>query len=228
MRTTTGGRLIGLAATTVVLAIAPPAGAAALTTGSAVARAIAAPRGHSTPFTPTVTDPTTASAAALAVVAVDRAPHDSAAPRDSSEGEQISRDEVLARAQSWVDEGVPYSAGDYWTDDNGTYRQDCSGFVSMAWHLPSSSDNNYGETTRTLPDVATELDGYDQLQPGDMIDNESQHVVLFQGWADSDRTSLTVMELAHSGTDARTLTYHLSYFSDGGYTPYRYDDVTDG
>ena len=53
-------------------------------------------------------------------------------------GGTISRSEVLKRAQRWVDLDGPYSQdqGDAYGDGDGhSYRPDCSGYVSMAWHL---------------------------------------------------------------------------------------------
>ena len=45
----------------------------------------------------------------------------------------ITADIIIARAQSWVAAQVPYSQSNYYTNQYGTYRTDCSGFVSMAW-----------------------------------------------------------------------------------------------
>ncbi|THA44122.1 hypothetical protein E6R62_37275, partial [Streptomyces sp. A1136] len=183
-----------------------------------------------TPFTPTVPNPATATADELAAGARSAG---IAAPGSDSPGVvaggQITRNEVLKRAQTWIDAGVPYSDYSYHTDDNGKYRQDCSGFVSMAWGLPSSSTNNYGETTWTLPNFATELSGFDELQPGDMLDNINSHVVLFKGWKDSGHTTAVILEEAHSGTNARedSTYYTRSYLSSNGYKPYRYKNISD-
>ncbi|MEV6979252.1 hypothetical protein [Kitasatospora sp. NPDC093806] len=189
--------------------------------------------GHSTDFTPTVENPTTATAEELSAAATGGKgsalpqAQDQSLAASSAAGGRITRNEVLARARSWVDQGVPYSQTAYWTDANGKYRQDCSGFVSMAWHLPSSGGNNYGETTWTLPTFATKLGSYDDLRPGDMIDNISSHVVLFTGWADSGHTVANIMEEARPGTNARASTYTRSYLSSGGYQPYRFNNIVD-
>jgi hypothetical protein len=42
---------------------------------------------------------------------------------------KITRAEVIARAQDWVNRKIPYSQ----TATTDGYRQDCSGMVSMAW-----------------------------------------------------------------------------------------------
>ncbi|MFF0297632.1 hypothetical protein ACFYST_05200 [Kitasatospora sp. NPDC004614] len=185
-----------------------------------------ASKGYGTAFTPTVKNPATATQAELAAAGVAKPQGLSAGAAASGVNGAITRDEVIARAQSWVDQGVPYSQTSYWTDSNGTYRQDCSGFISMAWHL-STAGTNYGDTTWTLPNYATQLGSYDDLKPGDMLDNIDTHVVLFKEWADSGHTVATVMEEAHSGTDARISTRTRSDLTSGNFRPYRYDNIVD-
>src|SRR4051812_33452029 len=98
----------------------------------------------------------------------------------------ITRSEVLARAQYWVDKHVPYSQSVYAPDPQGRgYRSDCSGYVSMAWHLGTSL------VTQTLPQVSTQI-SYDDLLPGDALDREDEHVVLFDHWVDSKHTTAQV------------------------------------
>ncbi|PBC71180.1 VCBS repeat protein [Streptomyces sp. TLI_235] len=144
----------------------------------------------------------------------------------SAVGGQISRSEVLARAQSWVDEAVPYSQSAYKTDSNGTYRQDCSGLVSMAWHIDTTG-TNMGFTTTSMGQYATQLGSLDDLQPGDAINNISSHTVLFSRWTDSGHTAAVIYEEAHTGTDARSRTMYRSEMTDGGFKPFRYNKVID-
>src|SRR5690242_7901315 len=87
-----------------------------------------------------------------ATSAIAASPQGEVAGPYGGEGEQprallraTTREEILARAQVWVDRKVPYSMSRYWSDG---YRQDCSGFISMAWGLGSS------QTTWTLPNFA--------------------------------------------------------------------------
>jgi hypothetical protein len=193
---------------------------------SAVSKA--KPQAHSTRFRPTVADPTTATPRQLARGARS-AEMSTRFPIRALDAPSITRETVMARAQSWITEGVPYNRYAYNTDGNGTYRQDCSGFVSMAWNLPSNSANNYGETTGTLPHFATELNSLDDLQPGDMLDNISTHVVLFKGWANASHTTAMILEEAHAGTNAREddRFYTRRYLSAKGYRPYRYNRIQD-
>src|SRR5262245_53344488 len=64
---------------------------------------------------------------------------------ESVMGGTITRSEVLARAQYWVDIGVKYNltrqSGTLQPDREGGHRYgpDCSGLVSMAWHLEPGS-----------------------------------------------------------------------------------------
>jgi hypothetical protein len=194
-----------------------------------VAQARAKP--HSTRFEPTVANPTTATAVQLATGARSAVLSSRLVPRSTAAqtGKPITRSVVMARAQSWIAEGVPYNRNAYNSDSNGTYRQDCSGFVSMAWSLPSSQANNYGETTGTLPNFATELSSLDDLQPGDMLDNISTHVVLFKGWTAANHNTAVILEEAHSGTTAREDDhfYTRNYLSTHRYRPYRYNRIQD-
>src|SRR4029077_16852710 len=73
--------------------------------------------------------------------------------KDGAAGQPISRAEVLTRAVTWVLQAVPYNQGRFWTDQNGRYRQDCSGFVSMAWHL----DPHVNYWTANLAKVSTRI-----------------------------------------------------------------------
>jgi hypothetical protein len=128
---------------------------------------------------------------------------------------------AVKRAQSWVDDHVSYSQSRTHTNRYGTYRQDCSGFVSLAWALPSSY------TTATLPDVAFAIDESD-LRRGDILlhlktRKNSGHVVMFDRWANAAHTSYVVYEETPStGASHHTIPY--PYWSGHGtYAPYRRD-----
>jgi len=86
--------------------------------------------------------------------------------------------EMVARAQRWVDLGIEYDQSSWFEG----YRQDCSGFVSMAWGLDSSA------VTGTLKNYAFEV-SKDQLEPGDIFNNQGVgndgHVVMFKAWLDA-------------------------------------------
>jgi acylphosphatase len=114
----------------------------------------------------------------------------------SSVGGQITRSEVLARAQYWVDQNIVYGTA---FDSNGNvtstrtapdstgrrYRTDCSGLVSLAWHLSASYttfDFHSGVAN------VVRLSSSSQLQPGDAV-LFSGHIELFAAWKNaSDHT----------------------------------------
>ncbi|GAA2739734.1 hypothetical protein GCM10010440_03720 [Kitasatospora cinereorecta] len=141
-----------------------------------------------------------------------------AAPQPRAVRPATTRSEIMQRAQTWVDQQVPYSMSRFWSDG---YRQDCSGFVSMAWGLGTS------QTTWTLPNFADRI-GKDDLQPGDALifnnaanPESGSHVVLFGGWADDAHTRYVALEQTRPGTMKRTNPY--AYWSNSGsYLPYRY------
>ncbi|MBG0854980.1 peptidoglycan-binding protein [Streptomyces spinoverrucosus] len=146
-----------------------------------------------------------------------------AKPSEAGKTPEITRAEIIERAQKWVDAKVPYSMTSYWEDG---YRQDCSGFVSMAWSLPQN------EWTGSLHTFGTRITKA-ELQPGDMLlfhnpDNpqNGSHVVLFGGWVDSSRTYYVAYESTRP--HARRLTTPYAYWTNSSrYIPYRYKGVVE-
>ncbi|MFD4534559.1 peptidoglycan-binding protein [Kitasatospora sp. NPDC058397] len=145
-----------------------------------------------------------------------------AAPRAAAQ--PPTRAQIIQRAQGWVDQQVPYGMGSYWSDG---YRQDCSGFVSMAWGLGSS------QTTWTLPNFAERI-GKADLQPGDVLiynnpasPQSGSHVTIFGGWTDSSLTRYLAYEQTSPGTKKRDTPY--AYWNNSGaYVPYRYTGLSGG
>src|SRR2546430_9172929 len=96
-----------------------------------------------------------------------------------------SRDEVLRRARSWMnntqnDSGydpvnfygdyVPYSQAVCHTNGYGSYRQDCSGFVAMAWGLGGRGDAWWtGNLRPAYSGGHTIAITQNQLAPGDAL-----------------------------------------------------------
>lgn len=140
----------------------------------------------------------------------------------SERGGPITRDEIISRTDGWVEAGMPYSRKDYAPDGDGhTYRQDCSGFVSLALH----ADRSY--STRTIHEVSTTITK-DELRPGDYLNSEDHHVVLFLGWANEDRTRYHAREASSTkgGTLERTVPYPY-YSRESTYVPMRYVNVVE-
>ncbi|MGW0395007.1 hypothetical protein ACWDYJ_29855 [Streptomyces sp. NPDC003042] len=138
----------------------------------------------------------------------------------SEPGGSIGRGEVMDRAWSWIAERVPYSQSGCHNNQFGCYRPDCSGFVSMAWHLNTSL------TTWGLWDVTVEIPAHD-LQPGDALLRDSggtDHVALFVRWADAGHTQPVVRETYDFGQVAEERVW-----GDGlrGFSPRRYNALDD-
>ncbi|MBS3956131.1 MAG: cell wall-binding repeat-containing protein [Clostridiales bacterium] len=139
----------------------------------------------------------------------------------------ISCPEVMARAQRWVDLAVPYSQTSFFEG----YRQDCSGFVSMAWRLTWPSGAARSLATDTLPGVCTPITRED-LRPGDAIIRPKTatvwgHAVIFGGWSNAARTHYWAFEASNSagGTRMRETPYPYWAASGVGFAPYRFNGI---
>jgi hypothetical protein len=110
----------------------------------------------------------------------------------SSVGGSITRNEILARAQYWVNAGYVYSPNapsSYSYDDDAygtSYRDDCSGLVSEAWHLSKSYVT--GDFQDGVAPYTT-LGSLDDLLPGDAI-VRTGHMELFAFWKSGSDHSL--------------------------------------
>jgi hypothetical protein len=135
-----------------------------------------------------------------------------------------SRADIINRAKKWVSAQVPYSMTKYWSDG---YRQDCSGFVSMAWNLPGN------EWTGSLAAFGTRI-ARAELQPGDILlfhnpadPSKGSHVTIFGGWTDYTHTHYTAYEQTKPHT--RKKTTPMAYWSNSGnYVAYRYKGLSGG
>lgn len=146
--------------------------------------------------------------------------------------EQVTRAELLSRAATWLTanngDRVPYSMEKYWTDG---YRQDCSGFVSMAAEL-GNEDPRGGPNTELLATgrfttpvaVADMLPGDLFVDPVDEPGEDFRHVVIFERWTKPDRSEYLAFEQRGGvGTDHRPLTYGLE--PNSKYRPVRLKNV---
>ena len=92
-----------------------------------------------------------------------------AAPAQA-DGQGISRDEIIKRAEDRMAKAPYYSQGQDYFDD---YRRDCSGFVSYAWN-----SGGPGEASFTfVPNGVAHDIAWEEIQPGDAITGPD-HIVL--------------------------------------------------
>lgn len=137
---------------------------------------------------------------------------------------ETTRADIINRAKKWVTAQVPYSMDKYWSDG---YRQDCSGYVSMAWNLAGN------EWTGSLATYGTRI-AREELQPGDILlfhnpadPTKGSHVTIFGGWTDYTHTHYTAYEQTKPHT--RKQTTPMAYWTNSGnYVAYRYKGLTSG
>lgn len=124
------------------------------------------------------------------------------APEDVGEiTAELSAADVLARARSWVNVGMPYCGGTNGGSDSicggkctrtgaannpewNPYRSDCSGLVSYSWGLPAPGldTGSMGAIANKGTGAFTRVD-ISALQPGDaLITTTKGHTFLFAGW----------------------------------------------
>ena len=128
------------------------------------------------------------------------------------------RRDILARAEHWVQQSIPYSQ-QQWHEG---YRTDCAGYVSMCWGLRDSM------VTSTMPHIAHQI-AKENLRAGDVLlntDVATGHVILFDRWADYAHSSYVGFELCPQGTLHHVLPYPY-YGGTGVFTPYRYNNAGD-
>jgi predicted heme/steroid binding protein len=160
----------------------------------------------------------------------------------SSVGEKISRTEVIDRAKYW------YNRGDTWYSQNqsdaisdgtgGAYRPDCSGFVSMAWHLPKKTngwDFNVGDLTGGPSPSAPGWAGdsrvsLDNLLPGDaIVSNDGvSHTELFDQWANPADHSQGIWTYGEHDYQRKTEHDKMSWsYLKANFFGLRYNNITD-
>ncbi|MGC4948322.1 peptidoglycan-binding protein [Streptomyces sp. DT224] len=181
---------------------------------------------------PSLTDDTTDQANVAAARDTDYGPEPEADSDLVTQADQIasmasgtiSPDTMINRARTWLTANgghqVPYSMQRVWKDG---YRQDCSGFVSMALALGKPGLNTVGLASSRS--VTKHLSSTSQLKKGDLLidastsDGDFRHVVIFEKWANASHSSYWAYEQRGShGTTHRTLSYGIG---KDNYDPYR-------
>jgi len=133
----------------------------------------------------------------------------------------ISSATVIANANIWLDHHVPYDQEGRYLD----YREDCSGYVSFCWKSGAPGLDTMEFHTVSHPISKAEL------VPGDCMLNAAEHVCLFGGWTDSDKTHYWAYEETQPcsvnpkwcGTMKNNIAYPY-YYDPSLFLPYRYNN----
>jgi hypothetical protein len=148
-------------------------------------------------------------------------------------GNWITRDEIMTRAQNWVDQGKSLEYDDsrkpetFVPDPDGSHRYapDCSGFVSMAWHIDPGETG--GLTSAQLPIISQQID-LTELRRGDLLNRSGYHSLLFAGWA-ADGLHFAYLSFSRDGVDvvqgASFADVELSGHPTTTYRAFRYVNV---
>ncbi|GAA2272864.1 hypothetical protein GCM10009853_028340 [Glycomyces scopariae] len=153
-------------------------------------------------------------AAALPVLAV-------ASPASAEYRGIVHRDEVMDRARNWFLRNIQYNGASRASDIDGnhTYRQDCSGFVSMCWHTSTP-----GHSTRSIPDIAAKIE-WSELKPGDVVNAYDNHCMLYH--MRGDGSNIWIYDLATPASDMRHIQVSPASLRSQGYIPRRYRNIRD-
>ena len=144
----------------------------------------------------------------------------------SSIGGSISQSEILARAQYWFDQRYIYSPNapssyTFSSDASGkSYRNDCSGLVSEAWHLTTS----YTTVDFNVDNSLWSTISWDSMRSGDAYvrnDSTEQHIELFAFWDDPNDHSQGFEKYSFN-TNNYTVEnpYELNNFGKSGHRSY--------
>ncbi|MEV0403496.1 hypothetical protein [Actinoallomurus sp. NPDC050550] len=136
----------------------------------------------------------------------------------------LTRAQMITRAKSWLGK-VWYSQINYHCNKYGNYRQDCSGFVSMAWGLHSK--NEWTGTLIAKKYSSPIKDWKKNIMQGDAVTRQPQssahgHVALVE-----KRTSkgVWVLQENQTGTKANRQFKSWAQLKAGGYYGIRYKHV---
>ncbi|MEY9926288.1 hypothetical protein ABH926_000910 [Catenulispora sp. GP43] len=157
-----------------------------------------------------------------------------AGPAHASDiGGAISRSEVIARANDWLNRAPAYSQTTYIWDVGHTaqYRTDCQGFVDMAWHLASNPNTDGIVASGLVDQIATS-----DLQPGDELDDTADgHAILFDQWQ-PDHVHFSYFTFGGGASGVAPPSHTVGGINDANlagwpashYTAYRYKHIDGG
>jgi len=132
----------------------------------------------------------------------------------------LCRSTVMSRLKVWVANKVPYNQQGYYDG----YREDCSGYASMAW---GCSKPGY-DTAEFIPDGVVETITKAQLLPGDAMLAPGHHICLFANWTDASQSTYWAYEEYDYGypTQYRTHPYPYSSYPGATFAPVRFKGIS--
>lgn len=137
--------------------------------------------------------------------------------RDTSVAYDWGGFDTVASFNSYMSPGT-LQAGDINTTVESCSRGvDCSGFVSRAWGLTTKY------STSTLPSISSQLGSVGELQRGDILNQASSHVVLFDSFAPN---GVNDFEATTYNSYDRVVYMFSSWSRLSGYVPRRYSGTT--
>lgn len=100
---------------------------------------------------------------------------------------------------------------------------DCSGFISRCWKLPRSY------STRELAGLCVQLNSWNDLRPGDILNTFNAHCLLFAGWDDPQHKKIIAYETG-SPPNWKVVSHTIDtdWLRGLGYRPFRYKNMRDG
>jgi len=135
----------------------------------------------------------------------------------------ITRAEILRRSKElWPQNGITYSQSVLRANTEGEkYRTDCSGYVSMCWHTPTSGSGDWGgysTVTFVTQGIMHEIP-FSDLRPGDAIgecgpdtDGDGGHIMLWLSGGTARGARALIRDFGSTpGWKERTVTIPAEY-----------------
>lgn len=125
----------------------------------------------------------------------------------------VNRQDAINRAMEWVNAHVPY-------DKNNKYKEyvmGCEGIVGYGWQFPKPGIPSWD----LIPKGYCRQVSKNELEKGDILVCPNEHELLFESWANSDRTSYYgIEESGGSGSVRRPIPYpYFPNYNPGCYIP---------
>lgn len=127
----------------------------------------------------------------------------------------VKRDEAVSRAMEWVNSRVPYDKN---RDYNG-YVMGCEGIVGYGWKFPKPGVPSW----ELIPKGYCKQISKSELANGDLLVCPNEHQLIFNGWANAEKSSYFGIEESGSvGSTRRSIPWpYFSGYNPGCYIPCR-------